>query len=178
MAVLNRLFVVLLGLALAAAGVILVAETIAAAAGQPSLLVDRSTVGTGLSELSWTDVEVDIALAVLIVLGGLLLLLQLVPRQPESLPLRSGQGRQAEVERKALAALIAARAANDRDVLDARAAVTRSAAKVDARAVPGVDTRAVRDRLGQMVTETLQPLELTRSLRPRVAVRRTRERSA
>ncbi len=178
MAVLNRSVVVLLGLALAAAGAVLIAETIAAALGQSPLLLDRSMIGSRLAELDWTDIEVDVALAILVGLGALLLLAQLVPRQPDALPLRAGQGRQAEIERKALAGLIAARAGTDRDVLTARADVTRRAAKVDARALPGADTKAIRTRLGQVVSDTLQPLELVHPLRSKVNVRRSRERSA
>lgn len=176
MAVLNRLVVVLLGLVLAAAGVLLVAEAIAAAVGQPPLLLDRSFIDSRLSELSWIDLWMDIALAVLIGLGALLLLMQLVPRQPDSLPLRAGQGRQAEIERKPLAGLIAARATNDRDVISARADVSRSAVRVDAKALPGADIQAVKGRLGQIVNDTLQPIELARPLRSKVSVRRTRER--
>jgi hypothetical protein len=177
-AILNRIIIVLLGLALAAAGVLLVAETIAAAVSAPPLLLDRSLIDSRLAEMSWTDVEVDVTIAILIGLGALLLLAQLIPRQPDALPLRAGQGREAEVDRKALAGLIAARAGADRDVLSARAEVTRRAAKVDARALPGADVGSARARLGQMLSEALGAIDLARPLRQKVTVRRSRERSA
>ena len=178
MAVLNRLVWALLGLALAAGAVILAAETIAAAVGQPPLLLDRSLIDSRLAELSWTDIVVDIALAVLIGLGVLLLLLGLIPRPRDTLPLRAGQGREAEIERKPLASLLAARAQNDREVLRASAKVTPRAAAVSAQAIPGADTRAVRDRLTRMVNESIEPLQLARPVRAKVSVSRSRERQA
>lgn len=178
MAVVNRLLMVLLGLALAAAGALLVAETVVAALGQPPLLIDRSLADSTAAELSWTDTPVDITIAVLIGLGALLLLLQLVPRQPDALPLRAGQGREAEVERRPLAGLLAARANNDREVLSAKAKVTKRAAAVSVKAQPGTDVRGLRERLGRMVSDSLEPLELARPLRTKVSVSRSRERSS
>lgn len=178
MAVLNRLIWALLGLAVAAAGVILVAETITAAIRQSPLLVDRELIGSTLENMSWTDAAVDIAIAALIVLGLLLLLLGLAPRPPDTLPLQAGQGREAEIERKPLAGLLATRAQADREVLHAKAKVSQRAASVSAKAVPGADVRAVRERLTTMVSETLKPLQLAKPVRPKVSVSRSRERSA
>lgn len=178
MAIVNRVLTLLLGLALAAAGAWLVAETVVAAIGQPPLLIDRSLADSTASELSWTDAPVDIAIAALIGLGALLLILQLIPRQPDSLPLRAGQGREAEVERKPLAGLLAARAGNDREALTAKAKVTKRAATVAVKAQPGADVRALRERLNQMMARTLDPLELASPLRRKVSVSRSRERSS
>jgi hypothetical protein len=177
-AVLNRLIWALLGLAVAAVGVILVVETVTAAVRQPPLLVDRSLVDSTLTDLSWTDAAVDIAIASLIGLGLLLLLLGLIPRPPDTLPLRSGEGRQAEIERKPLASLLAARAQADREVLHAKAKVSQRAAVVSVKAQPGADVRALRDRVTRMVSGTLEPLQLAGSVRPKVSVSRSRERSS
>jgi len=177
MAVLNRLLAVLFGLALAAVGVILVAETVAAAVSQPPLLVDRSLIDSRLSELSWTDWITDLTLAILIGLGALLLLLQLVPRPPDSLPLRSSPGREAEVDRKALGSLLAARAGDDAQVLRARAKVTPRAASVAAKAQPGADPRALRPRLEAATRSVLDPLQLASPPRTKVRVSRSREKS-
>ncbi len=177
MAVLNRLLAVLFGLALAAAGVILVAETVTAAVSQPPLLLDRSLIDARLSELTWTDWITDLTLAVLIGLGALLLLLQLVPRPPDSLPLRGGDDRTAEVERKPLATLLAQRAGEDPEVLNARAKISRRTATVAAKAQPGADTRAIRMRLESSANAMIEPLQLAQGLRTKVRVSRTRERS-
>jgi hypothetical protein len=176
-AVLNRLIAVLLGLALIAAGVILLLETALAGVNRPPLLIDRSLADSRLSELSWTDPEVDIALVALVALGALLLLVQLLPRQPYALPLRGDQGRQGEIERKPLAALLAARAERDSDVVRAQARVSRRKAQLRAWAVPGADIDAIRERLGQHVDKSLNAFQLARPLRTRVAVIQTRERT-
>jgi len=177
MAVLNRLLAVLFGLALAAIGVILVAETVAAAVAQPPLLVDRGMIDSRLAELSWTDWLTDLTLAILIGLGALLLLLQLVPRPPDALALRGGPGREAEVERKSLASLLAARIGEDPEVLRARAKITPRAASVAAKAQPGADPRALRPRLEAATKSVLDPLQLASPPRTRVRVSRSREKS-
>lgn len=177
MAVLNRLLAVLLGLALAVAGVVLVAETVAAAVSQPPLLVDRAMIDSRLAELSWTDWITDLTIAILIGLGALLLLLQLIPRPPDSLALKGGPGREAELERKPLASLLAARIDEDPEVLRARAKITPRAASVSAKAQPGADTRAMRPRLEATAKSLLEPLQLASPPRTKVRVSRTREKS-
>lgn len=177
MALLNRFLAVLLGLALLAAGALLLAETVAAAAGQPPLLVDRGYLDGQLSELRWTDLPVDVTIAALLGLGALLLLLQLIPRPPESLPLGELHGRRAEIDRKSIASVLATRAEDDPEVLHAKAKVNRRTATVSAKAMPGADTRTVRDRLVDMVEDTTQSFQLARRLRPWVSVQRSRERS-
>jgi hypothetical protein len=178
MAVVNRLLALLLGLALLAAGAVLVVETVAATTGTQVLPIDRGALDSRLSDLQWTDFPVDVTIGVLLGLGALFLLLQLVPRPPDSLPPAAVNGREAEIERKSVATVLAQRASDDPEVLRAKAKIKRRAAHVSAKAQPGADTRTVRDRLVEMVDDTLQPLQLRRRLRPRVSVQRSRERTS
>jgi hypothetical protein len=178
MAVLNRLLALLLGLALMAAGALLVVETVAAAVGARVLPIDRGALDSRLADLRWTDFPVDVTLGVLLGLGALFLLLQLIPRAPQSLPLAPVNGRPAEIERRSLASVLASRVGDDPQVLRAKAKVKRRSASISARAQPGADTRAVRDRLAETVDDTLQPIQLARRLRPRVSVQRSRERTS
>lgn len=177
MPLVNRLVVVLLALALLCGGLLLVVETIASLAGADPVVVDAGDVTTRTSELSWDDPLVTGTAAVLIAIGAVLLLLQVLPRQPESLPLEPGTDRSAEVDRKALGAHLVRLVRTDEEVLGARATVTRRKAKVRAKTQPGVETRAVKERLAAMVAEDLDATGLQRPLRPAVGVARSRERS-
>lgn len=180
MAFVNRLLGVLLGLAVAAAGIILLLETAWAIAGQPPLLVDRDRVAQALGseQLTWGSTLVTSILVGLVLAGLLLLVLQLVPRQPAALAVEGGDGRSASVDRKALAGQLRAAVAEDREVLRARSTVTKRKATVRARSVPGAETAAVRSRLEETVGSTLASLQLDQRVRPVVSVARSRERGA
>jgi hypothetical protein len=170
MALLNRLLGVLLGLVVAAAGVLLIVETVAAAMNRTPVLVDREVVDSTLSQLSWTDPLLLWVSIGLIVVGALLLLLQLIPRQPATLPLRGYEGRSAEIDRKALGGRLAAIARRDPDVAGAKGKMTKRAAKLSVRAVPGADLTALRDRLVATVTDALASFDLATSAKPKVSV--------
>lgn len=179
MAFLNRLLGVILGLVIAAAGVVLVLETIWAAAGQPPLLVDRQRVDRVATEqLTWDATPVTWVLVGLVLVGALLLLLQLIPRQPDTLPLADHPDRHASVERKALAAQLGEVVKEDPEVVTARAKVTRRAARVRAKAAPGADVGTLQSRLEASTGSLLSSLQLQQRLRPRVVVTRGRERGA
>lgn len=180
MAFVNRLLGVVLGLALVAAGVILVLETAWVAAGQPPLLVDRDRIGETLGgeQLTWASTLATGVLLGLVLVGLLLLVLQLVPRQPTALAIDGADGRSAAVDRKALASQLRAAVTEDREVLGARSTVTKRKATVRARAVPGAETADVRSRLQETVGSTLAALQLDGRVRPTVSVSRSRERGA
>lgn len=179
MAVVNRLLGVVLGLVIAAAGVLLLLETVWAAAGRPPLLVDRQRVDRVATEqLTWDSTLVTWVLVGLVLVGALLLLLQLVPRQPDTLPLADHPDRHASVERKALAAQLGEVVKEDPEVVTATAKVTRRAARVRAKAAPGADLGALRNRLEATTGGLLSSLQLQQRLRPGVVVTRGRERGA
>jgi hypothetical protein len=174
-AVLNRVLALLLGLALTAAGALLIAETVAAALGQRPLLVDRGQIDETLGQLGWDDALATGILIGALVLGGLLLLAQLLPRRPESLPLVSSEGRRAELEGRALASLLTSTVEEDVDVLRGRTRVGRRSARVDVLLYPDADPAAARDRLRKTVREAVEAVQLARNLRTRVRVSRSEE---
>jgi len=176
-ALVNRLLVVLIALAVLCGGVLLVVETVAQLAGADPVLVDAGGLTSRLSELSWDDPLVTGTAGALLAVGVVLLLLQLAPRQPDSLALQPGQDRSAEVDRRALGAQLVRVARSDEEILGAKAKVTKRKAKVRAKAQPGVESRAVKDRLAARITEHLSAVGLARPPRPFVKVSRSRERS-
>lgn len=177
MAVVNRLLVVLIALAVLCGGVLLVVETVASLANAEPVLVDASGVTSRLAELSWDDPLVTGIAATLIAVGVVLLVLQLIPRQPDSLALRPGSDRSAEIDRKALGAHLSRVVNADEEVLGTKAKVTKRKVRVRAKAQPGLDTRAVRERLSSRVAEDLAAIDLNRPLRQSVGVARSREKS-
>jgi hypothetical protein len=176
MAVLNRLLVLLLGVAVLALGALLIAETVAELANQ-QLLVDHQQVGSTMRELTWAAPDLLPVWVVLIAVGALLLILQLVPRTPAWLPLPStGEGHSADVSRRSVGSLLTDVARDADGVRSARATVTPRAARVDVVARPGADVEAVRGQVEQAVSERLAALRLGEQVTPRVSVARSRER--
>lgn len=176
MALVNRVLGVVLGLLLAAAGVLLIVETIAAASTADPVAVDRRALTSTLEESTWND-PLIVAIAVgLVVVGLLLLLLQVWPRQPEELPLRGTADRRATVDRRALAQRLTASALEDPEVIGARASVTKKRASVRVRSQPGTPVEGIRQRITAQVIGTLQDLQLEPAPEPRVNVVQSRER--
>jgi hypothetical protein len=177
MALLNRLLMMLLGLALVVLGVLIVAEAVADAAGAGPLLVDPRPIGSTFRELSWGSPELLPVWVSLIAIGVVLLLLEAIPRTPAVLPLpASGDGRHADVSRRSVAAVLTDVAQDDEGVRSARVDVRPRVARVDVVARPGAETRTVRERVERSVAERLDALQLGSQIKPRVSVTRSRER--
>lgn len=178
MAIVNRLLGVVLGLALLAGGLLLVIETVLAGIGRPAVLVDRGRIAEtlGAEQTTWSSTLVTSVLVGLVVVGLVLLLLQLVPRLPDTLPVEGDDGRGAAVDRRALAGQLRAAATEDNEVLRARSSVRRNRASVRAKAVPGAEASSVRARLEETVGRTLASLQLDGRVRPAVSVTQSRER--
>lgn len=156
MILVNRLLSLLLGLALAAAGVIVVGEVILGLLGQNPWLVDRSALDVQLPTLTWEDLPVLPVSIALLVLGVVLVLLQLKPRRPASLPLvMSNEHRRSRIERRGLEGRLASVARSDGDVADASARIGRRRAKVTAQAAYGTNTEAVQERLSSVLANDL-----------------------
>lgn len=175
MAVVNRLLAAVLGVALAAVGVVLIVETAAAAFERGPVIFDRQRLAQEMDGLSWDDPVVLGVLLALLLIGAVLLLIQLLPRPPETLPLRGETDRSAAIDRRALTSRVSKVALADPEVATARATVTGSGARVRARAIPGADLGGVRQRLRQQVDETLDSYQLSPRPTTRVTVSRSRE---
>ena len=176
MALLNRLLVLVLGLAVLALGLLILAETVAELADQ-TLLVDRGLIGSTMRALTWAVPDLLPVWVGLIAAGVVLLLLQLVPRAPSWLPLpAAGDGRSADISRRSVAAVLTDVAQDADGVRSARAAVRPRVVRVDVVARPGANVEAVRAEVERAVTERLAALQLGEQVRPRVSVTRSRER--
>lgn len=177
MTVLTRVLALLTGLAVAAAGVVVVVETVMLLLARPALVVPRTTWDSTLRRLTWDDPALPALLSGLLVVGALMLLGMLWPRRPSALRLTgTTPSRKADIDASGLAHRLAGTALQDVDVLHARVRIRRRAARVTAFAPRDADPDTVRFRLRRDLRETLEATGLRRSMRIRVAVREARER--
>lgn len=177
MEVINRLLGLLLGLALLAAGLLIIVETAVVAAGRSGWLVDREVWGEAVGQLQWDDRNLVVVATIVAVLGLALALLQLWPARPRFLPLSPrGQARRDAIDGRGLQELLRRAAAQDHDVMKAYVAVRRRKAKVKVRTPSDADSKAVRARVKQQVRARVDALDLKRPISPRVKVERSRER--
>lgn len=168
MRVVNRLLALLIALALLAAGVVLIIEIIAEAAGADPVVFDWRETYRWAARTSWESVTVR-TVGVLLAIGGLaLLVLQLVPRRPDRLPVRGDDGTDAAITRRGLAYSVSD-AVNEVDgVNTARVQVRRRSVKVKARARPGLADGSAREAATDAARHRLDELNLSRP--PRVTV--------
>jgi hypothetical protein len=177
MAVINRLLGLLVGLALLAAGLILIAETALAAMGRAGWLVDRDALGDAAGQLQWADHTVVGVAAIVAVASLALALLQLWPARARPVAMSPhGADRRDAIAGKGLERLLRRAAAEDDDVVGADVAVRRRKAKVKVRVPADADARAVRMRVARRVQDRLDALGLERPISPRVKTQRSKER--
>jgi hypothetical protein len=164
----NRVVVVLLALALAAAGVLTAIEVGLATLGRPPLLLPREQVTNLLQRSRWADAPVTLVLLGVAVLGLVLLVGQLVPRRTRLLPIADPTpGVTAATTRRSLERALR-RAATGADGITA-ASVTATARRVRVRAVTGLrDTTGVHAGVVTAVNEQLDGIGLAR--RPALSV--------
>lgn len=170
----NRLLAALLSLALVAATVVLVAELVQWARGEPSLLAPWREWGASLADLRVGDGRL-LAVAAAVAALGLLLLFELVPRRPTSRPIEPlGPGVRTVVTGPGLRSAAVSAARDVAGIRAASASVGRRKITVQARTrardrAPEL-TREVRDS----VEQALASLRLERRLRVRVDVKEER----
>ncbi|MDP8958253.1 MAG: hypothetical protein M3N51_03425, partial [Actinomycetota bacterium] len=82
MTVVNRLLGLILGLALAWAGLLILIEAARAALGESPWLVDVRAWDQALGDLTWNDQVLLLVLAGMVLLGLILLIMELKPRRP------------------------------------------------------------------------------------------------
>jgi hypothetical protein len=171
--VINRMLGLVLGLALLVAGVVTVVEVVAARLGRPPWVVPTSAWDQTLGALRW-DVTVLVAM---LVIGLVLLLLELWPRQPQVLPLQpASPDRTAAVDRRGLQEHLRQIVAEDPSVTTVRVQAGKRKVAVQAEVPPSEDVATVRQRLESRLTEALDRLDLQRPVRPTVQLDRGEER--
>lgn len=175
MRTINRLLAFVVGLTLAAAAAVAVAEMVAVLTDNDSLVVPRQRWAAAIAELSWDD-SVLIGVAVVLVVVGLgLLVVEFIPTRPDQLALRSTTGATAAIDRRGLQERLRRVALRDDDVHAAKVGIRRRA-KVRAFVLADADRRTCRQRIGAALRDAIDEIELARPLRVRVDVARVRKR--
>jgi hypothetical protein len=172
----NRLLSFLVGIAVAGAGALAVAEIVASLLGRSLLLVPWDQWDAPLRELAWDDPVVSFVSAGLITAGVLLLIVQLTPRRPLALPLRTDpDNAQASIDRRGLGERLRRAAVADPDVLSAKVRIRRKA-KVTAQVPPDTNKRETRARVRESVRGAIAELGLHKRLRSKVKLATAKER--
>ena len=177
MRLVSRLLALLLGLALVAAGTIVLVECVLRAVGRPPWLIPAGQWQGALSNATWTTPWVLASLVGALVAGLLLLALALWPRTPKAIPLREeAADRSVELDRRGLQEHLRQVATGDDDVVAATVRARRSKAKVSAELVADADRRATSQRLQQRLQAALDELGPEKRYRPDVTTRQAAER--
>ena len=167
-----RVLSVLLAAALLALGVLVTAEIVLAALGQPAWVLPYSQVATTLRDQSWDSVLARAVAAGLCLLGLLLLLPALRRGKPTALPLAPlTDGVDTHVSRRGLQRTLAAAASRVDGVGGAKAKVGRR--KVKVRTTTRLrDSSALPAQIDTAVREELDTLGLNRPLAVKVTTKR------
>ncbi len=152
---LNRVLALVLGLALAIAAVIAIVEVALLQADRQAWIVPRASWHDHLRALRWDDASLVITSAVLLVVGLILALLQLVPRLPRRLPIRTDQDtREVSVSRRALEGHLTRVAERERDVVTPKVRIRKRNVAVRAGFATTADPAEIARRLrGDLGTE-------------------------
>ncbi len=177
MRLVNRVLALLLGLALAAGGVIVLVEAALRPLGRAPWLVPRTSWDQQLRSAGWDEPWLVAGLVIALCAGLLLLAAALWPRRPDVLALReSAPDRTAALDRRGLQRHLRQVATGDDEVVGATIRVRRRRVKVRADVPPDVDAGSVRTRLRERLTSAIDRLELQSSYRTSVDTRRVKER--
>lgn len=170
MRVLLRVLAPLLGLALAAAGVLLVIEVVAAwlrPAATAGLVVPWHTWRTALEDLTWAQPPVPLVAGAAAAVGSLLLLVGLLARRSDVRLDGPGPGITVTTSPRVLAKLVGRRVRATDDVAGAQVTASRRRISVSAQGWGGAGP-ALRATVADRVDDLLDELPLHR--RPRVVV--------
>ncbi|CAN5256978.1 hypothetical protein BH18ACT4_BH18ACT4_12390 [soil metagenome] len=148
MRTLNRLVLLVLGVASVAVGVITLVEIVLARTDSGAWVIPRSRWDATLADARWSDNGVEMAGIGLLAVGALLVVTQLLPRRPLEFPVHDPRpGRRTVLERRSFESLLTRAVLEDRDVSAARVQVKGRRTKVQATAAHGADLAAIRARL-------------------------------
>lgn len=172
MRLISRPLALILAAALLAASVVIIAEVIGFAAHRSPLLVHWTTWYHWARRTRWDLFVVRVWSAILIAVGGLVLILELKPRRVTRLPLRSGDdATDAAVTRRGLAGILRAAVTGIDGISSATVKVRRRRANVTAAAA--ARGRPTATALTEPVTQALRSRLDSLDLRhpPRLKVR-------
>ena len=170
MTVVNRVLATLLALALLLGGLLTVVEVVLAALGRPPWLVPHPDWTSWLTDQDLGSTIVRAALIGAVVLGLVLLVLALRRGRPGALPLPARvESVRTTASRRGIERTLRAAATRPDGVRDARVKARRRTVRVKA-ATALRDPGDLQSQVTQAVTQRLDELGLSGTLRPRVTV--------
>lgn len=174
MRLLSRLLAVLLGLGLAALGVLLILEVIWAARGLPPLLLPYVPLARDMRAHQWDDLLVLAACALAALLGLLLVVSQLHRRRRLKVRLAdTSPGMRAATTRRTVRQTARAAACAVEGVSEARARFRRRRVRVRVHTLLRKGEEPLAEQVRDRVAERLDRLGLARRPKVVVSVRRT-----
>ncbi len=161
MRLINRLISLLLWLAVAIVGVLVVIEIMLGLLGRPGLIVQRADLAAWVGRSSWADPTPVLVGLVALLIGVLLVVAQLAPRRPTTWPGRSGrEGRSLHYERSGLQNHVRAVAERAREVEAAKVRLKKRKLKVRLDVIESAEPTQVKETTRQRISEALQALRV------------------
>jgi hypothetical protein len=168
--ILNRVVSVLLAVALIAGGVLVAVEIVLAALDRDPWVLPHDEWYRSARETPWSDGDARLVFGVLALVGLVLLVLELLRRRTQALPLADrSEGARADLDRRGVERWLAGRLADVEGASDARAKVKKRQVAVSA-ATPQRDVAEVQQRLEASAADHLDELDLAAPLRVRAKV--------
>lgn len=167
---LDRLIALVLGLALAAAGVLAGIEAVLLALGNAPLVVPRAMWDRSLRALTWDNTTLTVVAAALVAAGVLLLLIQLIPRRPVRLMLGPSAPGVTWIARQSLADRISYDVQQLDDVTRSSVRLHRRTAQVAAGIAAGVPREDARRMVTAAATTVTEQVPLAKPLKIKVKV--------
>lgn len=171
MAVLDRVLSAVLAFALLVGGLLVAVEIVLAGLGRGPWFVAHDRWAASARTTPWSDADVRLALAGLVVLGVLLLVVAGARRRPEELPLVArGGGVVSTLDRRTVERWLVGQVEGVDGVSGAGVRIRHGSTSVEATSL-GRDVGAVEPGVREVASSSLASLDLDRVPRVRVRVR-------
>ena len=172
MRIVNRLLAFVVAAAIIVAGVIVIVEVIAVRSGAQPVIIGWHSMLRWAQRNTWNADSVELACAILVVVGLLLVLPQLRRRRPTRLSVRSSDATDAAVTRKGVAVTVRGAVQDVEGISGSRIKVNRRAIRVNATSAAGTDPTAQSSKTAVRTAaqHALDELRLTSNLRLRINV--------
>lgn len=171
MAALDRVLSAVLAFALLVGGLLVAVEIVVAGLGHGPWLVAHDRWAASARTTPWSDADLRLLLAGLVVVGALLVVVAGARRRPQGLPLAAGgEGVVSSLDRRTVERWLAGRVEGVDGVSSAGVRITNSSTSVEATS-RGRDAGAVEPGVQAVADTSLASLNLDRVLRVRVKVR-------
>ena len=174
---LDRAVALIVGLALAAAAVVTGIEAVLLVAGEPALLLPRTTWAHDLAGLGWDDTTLQGVAVGVAAAGAVLLAAQVLPRRPVRLLASNGTRAGTWLSRKGFGRKIVHDVTRLPAVDAAGARISGRRVRVRATLAPGVEEASGAQGVHEAADAVLAQWPLANPLRLKVTVKATRPRT-